>query len=98
MQLKLKRMNPREGRPKFNVQQFQDTGTLELYQVTLHNRVQAVQDRETETPGSMEEKWKDQKTIWKAVKKRVRRDKKKYKEDLAQQAEDAAGKNNLTEL
>lgn len=34
----------------------------------------------------------------KAVKKSVRRDKKKYFEDLAQQAEDATGKNYLKEL
>ncbi|XP_030216903.1 craniofacial development protein 2-like [Gadus morhua] len=43
IQLKLKRMKPRQGRVKSSVQQFQDIGTSELHQVTLHNRFQALQ-------------------------------------------------------
>ena len=158
IQLKLKRMKPRQGRVKFNVQQFQDIGTSELYQVTLHNRFQALQllqQQVAETPRSLEDTWKGLKSIWKEtckevvgrrktnikpwlstetimkvsegrgkkevlnrsktratkatvqkeyqaankdVKKIVRRDKKKYIENLAQQAEEAAGKKNFKEL
>ena len=36
-QMKPKSMNPREGRIKFSIQQFQVIGTVELYQITLHN-------------------------------------------------------------
>ena len=47
--MKLKCMK-REVRVKFNIQQFQDIGTLELYQVILHNWFEALQDQETEDP------------------------------------------------
>ena len=60
IQLKLKRMKPRLGSVKFNVQQFQDTGTSELYQVTLHNLFQALQllqHQEAETQRSHAKKW-----------------------------------------
>ena len=159
IQLKLKRTTHTEGRAKFNIQQFEDIGTTELYKLTLHNRYQALQDLQSqETSTSVEEEWTRLKTIWKEtceevvgkrkvenkpwlsmdtfkkvgerrerkevlnrsktraakaqaqkeyeevnkeVKKSVRMDKKKYIEDLAQQAEDAAGKkrqNNLKGL
>ena len=154
IQLKLKAMKHREGRVKFNIQQFQDIGTTELYKIALHNRYQAL-EIEIETPREVDEIWKGLKNMWKdtceevvgrrktdnkpwlstdttrkvserrgkkealnrsktratkmaakrdyaaankEVKKSVRRDKKKYIEDLAQQAEEAAGKNNLKDL
>ncbi len=153
--LKLKQMKARQDRIKLDVQQFQDIGTSQLYQVTLHNRFQALQDQDDETPRSLEEVWGNLKAIWKEtceevvgrkrntrkpwlstetdhkiserrakkevvnhfktraqkvavqkeyelankeVKKSVRRDKKKYIEDLAQQAEEAAENNNSKEL
>ena len=156
IQMKLKRTTHSEGRTKFNIQQFQDIGTSELYKVTLHNRFQALLGLQNqETPKPVEDKWASLKAMWKdtcgevvgrrkvnnkpwlsmetlkkvgerrekkevcnrsktratkakaqkdyetankEVKKSVRRDKKNYIEDLAQQAEEAAGKNNLKEL
>ena len=68
IQLKLKCMKPRQGSVKFNVQQFQDIGTSEFYQVTLHNQFQALQllqHQEAETPRSLEDTWKGLKSIWK---------------------------------
>ena len=68
IQLKLKRMKPRQGRVKSSVQQFQDIGTSELYQVPLHNWFQALQllqQQEAETPRSLEDTWEGLKSIWK---------------------------------
>ncbi|KAJ8365093.1 hypothetical protein SKAU_G00139240 [Synaphobranchus kaupii] len=63
IQLKLKRCNnPRDNRVKFNIQLFQDIGTTELYQTTLQNRFQALQE---EDHRSVEEHWKCLKNIWK---------------------------------
>lgn len=68
IQLKLKCMKHREERVKFNIQQFQDIGTSELYKVALHNRYQAL---EIETPSKVEEIWKGLKTLWKDTCKEV---------------------------
>lgn len=63
VQMKLKRCNnPCDNRVKFNIQLFQDIGTTELYQTTLQNRFQALQE-EDKTPA--EERWKCLKNIWK---------------------------------
>lgn len=47
---------------KFNIQLFEDIGTTELYQTTLQNRFQALQEEE-EKP--VEEHWNSLKNIWK---------------------------------
>ena len=152
VQLKLKRCkNPSDNRAKFNIQLFQDIGTTELYQTTLQNRFQALQELQqpvTEHWNSLKNIWKEtclevvgkKKTYhkpWlstetqkkiderrakkdtlnkcktrarkaaaqkdyelanKEVKKSVKCDKQNYIEALAQEAEDAAGQNNLKEL
>ena len=62
LQLKLKRCNnPSDSRTEFNLQLFQDIGTTELYQTTVQNRVQALQDLQQ----SVEEEWNSLKNIWK---------------------------------
>ena len=74
IQRKLKHMKPRQGRVKSSVQQFQDIGTSELYQVTLHNRFQALQllqQQEAETPRLLEDMWKGLKSIWKETCEKV---------------------------
>ena len=74
IQLKLKCMKPRHRRVKYNVQQFQDIGTSELYQVTLHNRfqtLQLLQHQEVETHRSLEDTWKGLTSIWKETCKEV---------------------------
>lgn len=153
LQLKLKRCNnPTNTRTKFNTQLFQDIGTTELYQTTLQNRFQALQEEQHK---SVEEHWSNLKNIWKEaclevvgrkatnhkpwlstntlkkieerrtkkdtlnksktrakkaaahkeyetankeVKKSAKCDKRNYIENLAREAEEAAGKNNIKEL
>lgn len=63
LQLKLKRCNnPTNTRTKFNTHLFQDIGTTELYQTTLQNRFQALQEEQHK---SVEESWSNLKNIWK---------------------------------
>lgn len=70
--MRIKCTPPREGRVKFNIQHFQDIGTSELYQVTLHNRFHALQDLQNqEPPSSVEDRWTSLKTIWKDTCKEV---------------------------
>ena len=62
LQLKLKRcINPANSRTKYNIQLFQDIGTTELYQTTLQNRFQALQEQELQQP--VEEHWNSLKNI-----------------------------------
>lgn len=62
LQLKLKSCNiPSEVRTKYNVQLFQDIGTIELYKTTSQNRFQALQ----EPQHPMKEHWNSLKSMWK---------------------------------